>query len=177
MIAYKDYKSYHAENQNLIELLHENCPIIYDRIKDCNKVLEYIGIMYERKQPIDEDFINIFETGFSYLHEQIELIKLYYNEYFKRDLILFKHYEVVINYLLYIDDFGEALSEKGYYTKQIESILRDLSNELDNILKKRNKFTNEDLERFNTIIESCAPHKVELLTTDVIFSYILEELE
>lgn len=177
MIAYKDYKSYYAENRNLIELLHENCPIIYDRIKDCNKVLEYISLIYERKQSINDDFVNIFETGFSYLHEQVEIIKLYYNEYFKKDFILFKHYETIINYLLYIDDFGEALDEKGYFTKEAESNLKKLSTRLDTILQKRKKYTDEDLENFDAIIESCVPHKVEILTTDVIFSYILEELE
>lgn len=176
MIANKDFLSYCSDNQKFIELLCDNSPIIYDRIKNIIVVLNIITDAYEKDQKIDEELEIIFETGFSYLHEQLEIIKIYYNDYFNKDILLFKHYEKIINYLLYVDDLGEALSEKNCYTIETKETLSKLSKDLDTILQKKEKFTDEDLSNYDIFISSCVPSKVDITTTDQIFAYILEEI-
>ena len=113
MIASKDYKSYLQANENLFQLIDDNSPVLHDRFHDVIIVLNYICTLEEESEPVEEEFEVIFETGFSYLHEQLETIKIYYKNYLKENLNDFKKYENAINYILMLDDFTEALKEKN----------------------------------------------------------------
>ena len=78
MIQTKDYLSYVASNKDLLELLENNSSILYYHLKDVVYVCDYISDFFSKnkKNESNDDLNIIFETGFKYLYEQLEQIKL-----------------------------------------------------------------------------------------------------
>ena len=99
MIASSDYKHYFSDNQALINNLKNNKFVLYERFKDVIYSLDFIAENYEKYEHHESgtDFEDIFEIGFSYFHSEFEQIKIYYEEYFKKDIILLKKYDLLIN--------------------------------------------------------------------------------
>lgn len=177
MIASKDYKSYLQANENLFQLIDDNSPVLHDRFHDVIIVLNYICTLEEESELVEEEFEIIFETGFSYLHEQLETIKIYYKNYLKENLNDFKKYENAINYILMLDDFTEALKEKNLLHEEIETAFTDLGKKLDQIIMKKENFTDEDIDYINATIDAYIAQNDGIYTTDYIFSLIVDELE
>ena len=177
MIASKDYQSYLKANESLFQLIDDNSQVLHDRFHDVIIVLNYICTLEEESDIVEEEFEVIFETGFSYLHEQLETIKIYYKNYLKENLNDFKKYEYAINYILLLDDLTEALNEKNLLTKEIETAFTDLGKKLDQIIMKQEDFKDEDINYINTVIDSYIAQTDEVYTTDYIFSLIVDELE
>lgn len=177
MINIEDYKSYYQDNNDFFALLIENNSLVYDRLSDVFKVLGFIEMMVDMYQKIDEELEIIFETGFSYFHEQIEQIKIYYKDYFKGNFIKFERYAQLINYSLYLDDLEEALNEKELLNKETKEALTGLGQEIENILIKQEKFSDEDIDRFDLIVGELVNSSNPIYTTQEIFAMIVEELE
>lgn len=179
MIQTKDYLSYVAGNKDLLDLLENNNSVLYYHLKDviyvCNYISNYIKKSNQNENNADLEVI--FETGFKYLYDQLEQIKIYYEKYFNKDYFLFKHYELLINYALYIDDFTECLSEKNHLTAHRKNILSTLAKDIDKLIVEKASWNDQDIDEFNQIINSCLPKNIELLTTEDIFASIAEEIE
>ncbi|MCK9470378.1 MAG: hypothetical protein WC006_04875 [Bacilli bacterium] len=175
MINVNDYKSYIHANYNFIELLRENNSLVYDRLSDLLKVLGFIELLYDQKKPIEEELELIFDVGFSFFHEQFEEIKLYYNNYFKRNFLKFMENELLINYTLYLDDLEEVLKEKKIYDNEIDNSFKEIKQEIDDILRSKKNISIDTLNRYNEIIELLVP--VGTLTTLEIYAMIVEELQ
>lgn len=175
MINIQDYKAYMKGNYNFIELLRENNSLVYDRIRDLIKVLGYIEFQYDQNKPIDEELKVIFEVGFSFFHEQLEEIKIYYNTYFKRDLSKFLQHELLINYALYLSDLIEVLKEKNMYKEEIRVAFGEILEDIEKTLRGEKKETIKAFNRYNEIIETFVP--VGTLTTLEVFAMIVEELQ
>jgi hypothetical protein len=124
---------------------------------------------------VEEEFEVIFETGFSYLHEQMEEIKNIYNLYFKGDLYNLKKFEILINYHLYLSDLEEALKEKSLFTEKVKKEFFKIYGEIEDILSEKKDFDQEIFDRFNTIIEEIAV--VGTFSTQEIFGMIKEEID
>lgn len=181
MIQSKDYLSYIQGHKEFITMLSDNNSILYYRIKDVIYVCDYIVNFFNNNkqyQKNDElgDLELIFETGFKYLHEQLEQIKIYYENYFKKDYFLFKKYELLINYCLFVEDFSEALDEKGYLNAHRKNILSTLVKNIDKIISEREAYDEKTIEDFEQTLNATIPSKVEITTTDSIFSDIADEL-
>ncbi len=177
MINVDDYKSYYQDNNDFFDLLIENKSLVYDRLSDVFKVLGFIEMMVDMYTKIDEELEIIFETGFSYFHEQIEQIKIYYKDYFKGNFTKFEHYAPLINYSLYLDDLSEALDEKELLDKETKEAIEELGQEIENILIKQEKFTDEDIDRFDLAVGELITSSNPIYTTQEIFAMIVEELE
>lgn len=174
MIDIGDYKSYFHQNFSLIELLRENNSLVYDRINDVLKVLGFIEMLADENKTIEEDFEVIFEVGFSFFHEQFEEIKVYYDEYFKKDFHKFLQYDSLMNYALYLEDLEEVLKEKSMYDDDVKSVVNKISGEIDKILNDQLPFELNLIDSFNENLEHKVP--VGVLTTMEIFAMIVEEL-
>lgn len=172
MVNITDYKSYMKQNYNLIELFRETESLALDRLNDLLKVLGFVELLYDQGEEINEELNVIFEVGFSYFHEQFEQLKIYYNNYFKRDLPKFKENELLINYSLYIDDLEEVLQEKNLYDNETHDAFSLLKDEIEEVLLNKNGII--DFERYNEVIEQYVP--VGTHTTLEIFAMIVEEL-
>ena len=179
MIQSKDYKNYITGNKELLELFEQNNSILYYHLKDVIYVCNYISNFFKKNKESDEteDLEVIFETGFKYLHEQLEQIKIYYDKFFNKDYFLFKRYELLVSYTLYIDDISESLAEKEYLTAHCKNILSTLAKDIDKMIVEKTTWNDNDIDKFNEIINSCLPNNVEILTTEDIFASIAEEIE
>lgn len=177
MIPTKDYQSYLKANSTLFDLIDNHAPILHDRFHDVIVVLNFICSLEEQNEIIEEEYEVIFESGFSYLHEQLETIKIYYKNYFREndeDLI---KYQTVINYILFLDDLTEALSEKNMLSDEVNNVFTELGKKLENILINKEKFNDEDIDNINATVDSYISHTDDVFTTDYIFSLIVDELE
>lgn len=174
MINVQDYKAYIHHNYNFLELLRENNSYIYERLNDVLKVLGYIEMLVDDEIKVNEDLEVIFEVGFSYLHEQLEEIKVYYNTYFNRDYPLFRQYEQFINYSLYLDDLEEVLKEKKLYSVNAQIAIKEIADDIDNVLLNKLNPNKDLFEKFNNLIEANVP--IGTITTLEVFGMIVEEL-
>ena len=118
----------------------------------------------------------IFETGFSYIHEELEIIKIYYDNYFNKSITDLLAYENAINYLLYLEDLTEALSEKGKLTKELKQKLEEIINSLDKKIQNKELIDENVFEDYDFFIDTNVPTGDNIYTTDYIFSLILEEM-
>jgi len=174
MVNISDYKSYIHANYNFLELLREGNSLVYDRLSDLLKVLGFVELMVDQNKPIEEELELIFDVGFSFLHEQFEEIKLYYNMYFKRNFLKFKENELLINYTLYINDLEEVLKEKKIYDNEVSNSFGEIKDEIDSILRGNQDITIDTFNKYNEIMEQLVP--VGTLTTLEIYAMIVEEL-
>lgn len=175
MINLEDYKSYKKANQKFLNLLEENSSLVYERLYDLLKVLGYIELQVDQNIKLSDELAFIFDVGYSFLHEQLEELKLYYSNYFNNDLILLLEKELFLNYILYIDDLSEVLKEKKKYTKELEKEFDIIRNEIDSILKSKEIPSLDNLENYDLIVLKHVP--VGTLTTLEIFAMIVEELQ
>lgn len=177
MINVGEYKQYFNDNYKLINTLKNHNSITYDRLAEVMKVLNIIMEIHKDSNKVDEEFEIIFEVGFSYFHEQLEQIKIYYHNYFKSDYHYFQKYEFFINYTLYLDDLIQTLTEK----KQIEETdiltINKIQSEIDVILLKKLEPSLEILDEYNKELDILLVSKEDFLTTLEIYSMIYEELE
>lgn len=177
MINYKDYLQYIQENKPLLKVLGDNDSLVYNRIKDAISVLDIISKQAKEYNKLDESIEIIFEVGFIYIHEQLELIKIYYNDYFKKDYFLFKQYERAIYYVLFLDDLCEVLDEKEYLTDERKDYFTKISSEIEEKIRDRKELTDSLFEKLEIGISSHLPRNIEIYTNEMIFADIIEELE
>ena len=178
MIALSDYKNYYGNNLELINNLKNNKFSIYERLREVIYVLDFICDNYDlyKNHESSVDFEDIFEVGFSYFHSEFEQIKIYYETYLNKDIILLKRYDPLINLSLYVDDFVETLKEKDYFTSVREKTLKEVLQNIEDIIMNKKEWTDDDLEGFNVQVSSCVPFKVDIITTQEIFLKIAEEI-
>ena len=178
MIASNDYKHYCRDNFELLENLKNNHYITYERFQDVIYSLDFITANYEKYKDHESmaDFEDIFEVGFSYLHSELEQIKVYYENNLNGDFILFKKYDPLINLLLYIEDFTETLKEQEYFTEKREKTLDEVFSKVERIIVEKLEWNDDDFDEFNDKILSCVPYKVDITTTQEIFTKIAEEI-
>ena len=96
MIQSKDYRAYVCDNKQLIDALKENNSVLVSRLSDVFKVLDHIVNLERLKKNISDELEVIFETGFSYIHEELEIIKIYYDNYFNKSITDLLAYENAI---------------------------------------------------------------------------------
>ncbi|CCY08191.1 MAG: hypothetical protein MRZ09_08255 [Coprobacillus sp.] len=176
MIQSKDYRAYVCDNKQLIDALKENNSVLISRLSDVFKVLDHIINLERLKKNISDELEVIFETGFSYIHEELEIIKIYYNNYFNKSITDLLAYENAINYLLYLEDLTEALSEKGKLTKELKQKLEEIINSLDKKIQNKELIDENVFEDYDFFIDTNVPTGDNIYTTDYIFSLILEEM-
>lgn len=175
MIQIKDYKAYIDDNKGILNLLKENNSILLSRLDDVTKVLDHICKLSRIKKDLNDDYEVIFTTGFDYIHENLESIKIYYEKYFNKDIILLKKYEKAINYILFLEDLIITISDKGKLDASKKNEINLIISSLD---KKIQSFSLIDEDIYSDIdlkIETIVDDNV-YYTTSYVFSLILEEM-
>ena len=174
MINHQDYRAYVMQNDDFIKMLKENKIKIYDRFYDVIVVLDHISERAEAGEKIGEDLLVIFEVGFSFLHEQLEETKLYYEKYFRRNIASFREYDALVNYLLYLSDLEDTLKDKDLCNDETRGVIRDITEKIENIIREQKPSEPEIFDEFNILLEGYIP--VGTLTTLEVFALIGEEL-
>lgn len=177
MIQNQDFKNYLSNNKLLIDTLKERDSILLQRLEDVLKVLILITEAKDNQIDPDADAEVIFDTGYSYFYEQLEFIKIYFEKFLNKDFEKLFFYEDLINYILYLDDLEQTLKEHDYLTKTRKQAIDDISKEIEKIITRGEDFDPFITDKFDSILEACLPNDSNLLTTSMIFSRIVDEID
>jgi hypothetical protein len=136
-LIYKDFAGWKIENQQTFELFQQNRNVIYDRLEPIYVVLNHIYDMVVEGHEIDEDHEVIFETGFQYISNQFEVIKIYFDTLFQQNCDDFIEFSEMILYLFYISDVRNDLESNGIDFDH--EILDDIETTIENMIMERRK--------------------------------------
>ncbi len=131
----KDYASWKIENHVMLETFKNNNNLIYQRIEPVYLVLDYIYDIACDKQELDEDLETIFEIGFKYLHDQLNVIKIYYESLFQSNCDDFAHYSEMLMFLIYINDIRTDLENHGFNSDM--EVLNNTETYIENMIMER----------------------------------------
>ena len=93
---YHDYANWIIESSDLVEKLKEQNSTIYERFKYVVEVLEFLYNKKIEHKELSTEESNIFETGFYYLFDAFENIKLLLEHDYNGDTdLLNKHADTV----------------------------------------------------------------------------------
>lgn len=134
-LIYKDYAGWKLENQELLELFRSNNNVIYERLEPIYAVLNHIYDMVVDGVELDEDHEVIFQTGFEYISNQFEVIKIYFDTLFQKNCDDFLEYSEMLLYLIYISDVRNDLESNGVES-DFES-LSELETNIENMIMER----------------------------------------
>lgn len=147
-LIYKDFASWKIENHEVIKTFQSNNSIVYDRLEPIYTVLNYIYDMLVEEKELDDDLDTIFQAGFTYLHSQFEIIRIYYETLFQSQCDDFVNYSEMVLYLLYIYDIrtdmenneiDSDISELNELETCIENMIIERRNDFDYIKDKMNE--------------------------------------
>lgn len=176
MNIYDDYGNYMEDLDEVITNLKATSSYVMLYLDDVIKVLDYIYRKYLDKAKIDNDLAEIFEGGFGYIANNLNDIKVYYEEYFKKDMIVFNHYAELICYSIMIDDLKSYLDAEEKLSKVKENALTKALLMIDDILINHKEVDQSIINNLETVIEECTPKNGGFKPVYIIYSMIGEEL-
>ncbi len=144
----QDYANWKMENVEVLERFKHNDSVIYDRLEPVYAVLNHI---YEKalEEELSEDLETIFQVGLNYLHNQFEIIRVYYDKLFESDCELFESFAPLVGYLLFISDLRSDLEE---YEEQIDfEPLDQLETTIENMIAERDDRFEYAAQQLNNI--------------------------
>jgi hypothetical protein len=135
----KDYASWKLENYEILETFKKGDNPVYERLEPVYVVVEHIYHMVCEGEEVDDDLDNIFNIGFSYLHSQINVIKIYFENLFKSNCEEFLEYSEMILFLMFIYDLRTDLDAHGFDSEidivnHVETYIEDM------IMERRQDF-------------------------------------
>lgn len=171
----KEYLTWKKENETFLNMLETEASILLSRMNEVFLVLDKIIYLEENNLPTN-DLQIFFEVGYSYVFDRINETKIYFKEYFFESKMLLKKYEVLINYLMHLEDYIEALKEKEKLTIEVSTLFDRIFKELDEILKKNQDFNLSILDEYDLEISKAIKFDKDVLTTLDIFALAYEEM-
>lgn len=170
-----DYKNWFKNKQELIHHFMHHNSIIFTRVENVIKTLNFISKLKEEE--LNDDYSVIFDCGYSYIYQIVGEVELYLDKYFNNNMHEFLNYEPIINYSLYLNDLKEALIEDESYSEELNNEINQINNNIENILSQRRQFILRVLEEYdNRILALIDPNKT-ILTTPEVYDRIYEELQ
>lgn len=136
-IILKDFANWKLENDELLERFRAIDSKIYRRLEPVIAVLNYIYQRAIHQGSLNEDLETIFNVGLSYLNTQFEVIKIYYQTLFGSDCSEIEEFGILVNYLLFINDFRSDLERFEDYVEvekldEVETLIEDMIAQRDN---------------------------------------------
>jgi hypothetical protein len=176
MNIYEDYRNYIKEHKDMLDVLKSNYSSVNVIIDDVLKVMDYLSKKQEDGAKLNEDEIEVFDGGYYYITDVINDLKVYYEDYFKKDIIIFNHYSSLIFYSLYIDDYINYLISEECYTKVRRQAIETKKALIDDILLNHKEFDNNVVKEIEDVIEATMPKK-QFKPVYEVYSLITEELD
>lgn len=171
-----DYQKYYQANAQLLQTIEQMNLLLAQRFVDLTKVLDYIVTLYEGKSAIEEDLEVIFEVGFVFFFQQLEDLKIFFEDYLSSDYQLLKKYDLFIHYGLYLDDVYQVLQDKGYIKEEQKKVFLHIHTQIEDILKEKKEADESLLDTFNLQLELSVGETKDVVTTLEIYEQIIEEL-
>ena len=133
---YEDYYSFREENKEIINELIKRNSIVIKRFSSVISVVDYL--YYNSKvSKLSEDEEYIFSSGFDYIVDEIEYIKIMLHE-LNNDYNEFEKLAPTINLLLYINDVRQEINDiKNVSFKTKEKDVIELEEKVQGLLRER----------------------------------------
>ncbi len=151
---YHDYANWLLESSDLVEELKGLNSTIYERFKYVIEVLEFLYNKKIEEKQLSTDESNIFETGFYYLFDAFENIKLLLEHDYNGDTQLLNQHSTTVILLLDTLDFQNeligAIEEPNEHHMQS---LIDIEHEILAILEKQGDAPKELHEKLDNVTE------------------------
>ena len=176
MNIYDDYISYLGEHMDIITALKDSDSPVLSILHDVIRVTDYIYQQYSKKKPIDEDMEEIFSLGYGYLSNTLTDIKMYYEEYFNKNIERLNRFSTLIIDLIILDDFKAFLDVNERLDMDTSNEIDDLMNKIDVALENKNPDSIELVENVELYIEDKTPLKLDFRPVYIVFAMIAEEL-
>jgi|LGOV01.1.fsa_nt_gb hypothetical protein len=129
----KEYNSWLKDNQKLILHLKNHDSSIYTRVMPLYEVLNFLSSESEDNGlEFNDDIVKIFQVGLEYIHSQVDVCKIYLEKVFNNDFHAFLKYDIIVGYILYIEDLRYEIKENNL--KLDEKKIEGLTDYLENIM-------------------------------------------
>lgn len=152
MDIYTDYANWKVENYELLQQLTLGDGIIFQRQIPCYLVLEYFyDIIVNKKRNLTSDEEYIFNTGFEYLYDRLDIIKNILIRDFNNDFLSLNKINKTLNLLLYVEEFIDEFSGK-ISNVEIKKII-DFQNEVDDLIIKKENPSDALFLKFSDMID------------------------
>ena len=151
---YHDYANWILESSDLVDNLRDRNSIIIERFKH---VLDVLTFLYNKKieqKSLEREEENIFETGFYYVFDAFENIKLLLEHDYKGNIEELEHHAKTLILLLDTLDFQNELI--GAVEEPNESHMQslvDIEHEILSILEKKEDAPKELHEKLDHVTE------------------------
>ena len=176
MNIYDDYISYLGEHMEIITALKDSNSPVLAVLHDVIRVTDYIYQQYSKKKQIDEDMEEIFSLGYGYLSNTLTDIKMYYEEYFNKDVESLNNYSALIIDLIILDDFKSFLDVNERLDEETSKEIDEMMNKLDIALDNKNKMYINLVEDVELYIDNKTPSTLDFRPVYLVFAMIAEEL-
>lgn len=156
-------------------LKDSNSPVL-SVLHDVIRVTDYIYQQYSKKKQIDEDMEEIFSLGYGYLSNTLTDIKMYYEEYFNKDIDQLNRFSTLIIDLILLDDFKSFLDVNERLDEDTSKEIDELMNKLDVYLDNKNQIYINLIEDVEIFIDNKTPSTLNFQPVYIVFAMIAEEL-
>lgn len=141
--VFNDYCNWKLENENLIYNLINNKSELISRFKHVYDVVEYYSDKMAEDGKLNDDELQIVESGFDYLYDQIQNISILLKQYFNDDLLEMEDYSELINLYLYSLDFLNEAQEDEKINPENIKLLEQYSDRIYDLICQRKAATPE----------------------------------
>ncbi len=176
MNIYDDYESFMQDYNDLYKKLKETDSPLLVVIQDVLRVLDYVYELYLNKDKIEEDLVDIFEIGFSFISNVLTEIGIYYKDYFNNNYDIFNYYAKLMCYSIYVDDFKWYLDNEDYLTSERRIVIDEVKDEIEQTMKNRLPVTDELMEKLENKVAGITPYHDKFQPVYAVFLRITEEL-
>ncbi|MBM7453129.1 hypothetical protein JN09_000451 [Acholeplasma morum] len=151
---FHDYANWILESSDLVEALKEKNSLITERFKHVFDVLEFLYTKKIEEKSLQLDEQNIFETGFYYVFDAFENIKLVLEHDYKGNIEeLDRHAKTVILLLDTLDFQNELIGAIEEPNESHMQSLIDIEHEILTILEKKEDASQELHEKLDHVTE------------------------
>lgn len=175
---YHDYANWLLESSDLVEELKGLNSTIYERFKYVIEVLEFLYNKKIEEKQLSQEESNIFETGFYYVFDAFENIKLVLEHDYNGDTqVLNQHSSTMILLLDTLDFQNELIGAIEEPNEQHMQSLIDIEHEILTILEKQGDAPKELHEKLDNVTEGIYKElSMEYYPINNIFFDIADEL-
>lgn len=170
-----DYKNWYASKHDLIHHFMHHNSIIFNRVENVIKTLNFIVKLKESE--FNEDYSVIFDCGYGYIYQVVSEVELLLDKYFDNNMHQFLNYEPIINYSLYLNDLKEALIEDESFSPELNDEINQINTSIERIISERREFILRVLDDYDSRILALVNPNKTVLTTPEVYDRIYEELQ
>lgn len=170
-----DYKNWLLENNDFLNHLSHHNSVLHLYIKDVIISLNYIDALEENE--VDADMREIFDTGYAYLYNFVEELKIILENYYQNDFHKFLENDSFIHYYMYVSEIRDVLIDDNVYNEIVKEQFEYILEKIELILQGNLENNLDLIDEFNERMMSVMPMKKAYLTISDIFVEVLDRLK